>query len=119
MRFSCASLFAFTASAVVVGVNGQFGGNNNTALDDSNSTSFENNSTNITDVQTSAQPAAPVQPVGAVVPPPTLAPTTYSPTSSPTSEPTITPEPTYVPTATPSVSNQDVCDDIDNDWEDW
>jgi hypothetical protein len=90
MKFSSASLLVLST----VGVNGQFFGSNST-----NSTGFQGS----------------IQPVGAVTQPPVVTPLT----DSPSEEPTITPEPTDAPTPTPSVSNQDVCDDIDSDWEEW
>ena len=58
------------------------------------------------------------QPVGVATPPPVATPVPV-PTDSPTEEPTITAEPTDVPTPTPTVSNEDVCEDLDEDWEDW
>ena len=56
--------------------------------------------------------AGSAQPVGVATPPPvvTPSPTTEAPT---TEAPTITPEPTDMPTPTPSVSNEDVCEDLD------
>jgi hypothetical protein len=66
-------------------------------------------------------PGPAVAPVAAGVPMPVVDPvsTLGNLTDAPSEEPTITSEPTNAPTPTPTVSNQDVCNDIDDDWEDW
>ncbi|KAG7368121.1 hypothetical protein IV203_030864 [Nitzschia inconspicua] len=143
MKSSTASVFVFPLAISFVGVNGQLGNNTGfqdpmmpvgatvpppvftpintmeipTATPNTNTTEIPTAtpSTNATEVPTAA-PSTNTTEVPSATPSITA---TDAPTSVPSEEPTISLEPTDFPTPAPSVNNQDVCDIIDDDWEEW